>query len=463
MLRRFRVVSGGWADTAAAADNNGAGGGQTVGAQDVVEALNAVAASREPDTATLPPVLAEALRSMYRAHAVRDEQDLARTVTFSMQASEAMAAVARITGDARDTDARSQTMAAGVEQLNSAIEQIAATARQVSARMGEAVGRMDDGAQASVEAAEASRGVGQAFGVMTRVAGELTSATEQIATFVGTIEALARQTNLLALNATIEAARAGEAGRGFAVVASEVKALSGQTQKATDDIRARIERLETNVRELVGSVEGVRSQVEASAARSDQARADIVEVRSSVGETATHMSELATVLQQQSLAVEEISAGVHAIADLAHHASEHANDVIAAVGKSDVIAREQMDFLEKRNVANYVLHRAKSDHCLWKKRLADMMVGLAGLKSSELSDHHQCRLGKWYDKVDDPNVTNLPAFRALQGPHEAVHRHGRRAAELFNGGDRNGAAKEVAAMEAASQEVLALLDRMIVR
>jgi methyl-accepting chemotaxis protein len=61
------------------------------------------------------------------------------------------------------------------------------------------------------------------------------------------------------------------------------------------------------------------------------------------------------------------------------------------------------------------------------------------------------------------SIKRHPVFAALERPHEAVHVHGRRAAELFAQGDRAGACAEVEKMEAASSEVVRLPDQLIAR
>lgn len=83
---------------------------------------------------------------------------------------------------------------------------------------------------------------------------ELQAEIARVGNVADKIESVASQTNLLALNATIEAARAGEAGRGFAVVANEVKALSGQTTDATNEIKEVVSNLHSNIAEIVRMV-----------------------------------------------------------------------------------------------------------------------------------------------------------------------------------------------------------------
>ena len=85
---------------------------------------------------------------------------------------------------------------------------------------------------------------GDAALAANRSVDELKASSSEIGKVVNLIATIARQTNLLALNATIEAARAGAAGRGFAVVAAEVKALSVQTQTATEEIKRKIDMLQ---------------------------------------------------------------------------------------------------------------------------------------------------------------------------------------------------------------------------
>ena len=112
-----------------------------------------------------------------------------------------------------------------------------------------------------------------------------------------------------------------------------------------------------------------------------------------------------------------------------------------------MIVQKNMVELDKQNIPNAILYKAQSDHFIWKKRLADILVGTTNETAADLTDHHHCRLGVWYAKVQDPELRNNPAFRALANPHERVHRHGKRAAELFRDGRREDAAVEYREVE----------------
>ena len=97
---------------------------------------------------------------------------------------------------------------------------------------------------------------------------------------------------------------------------------------------------------------------------------------------------------------------------------------------------------------------------VWKKRLVDMSVGHLTLRADELSDHKTCRLGKWYYSEGTANFSGNPAFRHLEQPHAAVHQHGKEAARLFGMGKLPEALAEIAKVETASVEVLAVLDKL---
>lgn len=427
----------------------------------ITKVLNDLECGIQPDLAALPSDIATSVGQLAKILSVQNQTDLATTVEFSVQASESMSAVSLITGDVREIDSNAQAMASAIEELDASIAQISATATNSSAEMQEASGLMSMGTQKVRETAEAAQNISAAMNATETEANHVVDAVEKISTFIGTIEGIAKQTNLLALNATIEAARAGDAGRGFAIVASEVKTLSGQTQTATEDISKLIEGLQEVVNKLFSSVEGARLSVSSAQELTVQTEQDITSVNEIVGRTASGIEEIASVLNEQSMATKELARGVDLIAQKSSQATECANIVIQTVQKSEQIIERKFAELEGREIKNYVLFRGKSDHCLWKKRLSEMLVGLNTLTADELSDHHSCRLGKWYDTVTDTAFKGHPAYQALDKPHADVHKYGKLAASQFALGDRDGALEAIGIMESASDEVIRILEELI--
>jgi methyl-accepting chemotaxis protein len=190
-------------------------------------------------------------------------------------------------------------VAAASEEASTNVHSVASATEELSSSVNEISRQVQTSAQIAGEAVE------QVRRTTGRVA-ELSQAAARIGDVVELINSIASQTNLLALNATIEAARAGDAGRGFAVVASEVKALAGQTARATDEITQQISNVQAATQESVGAIKEISGTIER-----------IAEIASTI----------AAAVEQQGAATQEISRNVQQAAHGTQLVSANITDV----------------------------------------------------------------------------------------------------------------------------------------
>jgi methyl-accepting chemotaxis protein len=192
--------------------------------------------------------------------------------------------ISRVTNDAND---RAVAAAGATTQASSNVSAVAGATEELSASVQE-IGRQVRQSAGAVEQ------TGQRTEKSISEIESLAAATQRIDGVLQLIQAIAEQTNLLALNATIEAARAGDAGRGFAVVAHEVKALAGQTAKATEEIGQNVSLIQSSTRNAVDAVR---------------------EIGGAVREINDITSAIAGAIGQQDAATREISANAQSAAD----------------------------------------------------------------------------------------------------------------------------------------------------
>jgi ABC-type transporter Mla subunit MlaD len=202
----------------------------------------------------------------------------------------------------------------------------------------------------------------------------LQAAVDKIGNMAGTIDAVARQTNLLALNATIEAARAGEAGRGFAVVAAEVKVLSVETGKATQQIRASVAALTSEMKEITGAVKESLKSVNTGTATVTQVSTIMEGVGDEVSEVAERVRGLSDLLEKQRTAMSEISENVTRISEKANKTKDEIGAIGGRLKDCELTVSSAFDASSGTPVANPGLVRFAADATAWKRRLSSILL-----------------------------------------------------------------------------------------
>jgi methyl-accepting chemotaxis protein len=229
--------------------------------------------------------------------------------------SDASERAAAATGATTQAAGNVSAVAGAAEELSASVQEIGRQVRQ-SASAVEQTGQRTDKSVSEIES--------------------LAAATQRIDGVLQLIQAIAEQTNLLALNATIEAARAGDAGRGFAVVAHEVKALAGQTAKATEEIGQNVGLIQSSTK---GAVDAVR------------------EIGTAVREINDITSAIAGAVGQQDAATREISVNAQSAAQGNETLVSNIVSLRDAIGETNTAASSVLSASSELNAMAETLSR----------------------------------------------------------------------------------------------------------
>ena len=235
----------------------------------------------------------------------------------------------------------------------------------------------------------------------------LVAKSKDIAQVINIIQEIAFQTNILSLNAAVEAATAGEAGRGFAVVAQEVRNLASRSAEAAKQIKDVVTSIQNETQKIKSSSETVSSVVNET-----KSRIDI-------------LSKLMNTFQKNA----------------------------------------NRSVYEVESISNKIfINLAKLDHVIYKNNVYQLIFG--GEHNFKAVDHHNCRLGKWYDTgLGKEQFSFVPSYKGLEKHHHIVHHEANILAKECSGHSVSCSKQliedKIELVEQASEQVFIYLDRIL--
>jgi len=193
----------------------------------------------------------------------------------------------------------SHQLAEGASKQASSLEETSASLEEMSSMTKQNAENAQQANNYTNEGVDNLENANQTMKALIESMADISTASNNVAKIIKTIDQIAFQTNLLALNAAVEAARAGEAGAGFAVVADEVRNLalrvaeeSNNTQEMVMEIIQKVDNGSGLVKETDEQYRGVALGVQ--------------KIKELIGEISAASNEQSQGIDQANIAMAEM-------------------------------------------------------------------------------------------------------------------------------------------------------------
>ncbi len=356
--------------------------------------------------------------------------------------------------------------ASAVNQTTTTLEEINATAQQ---NLGKATSLFEvtkvaksegnDGVEAVEKAIVAMHDIhGNMEDISTHIA-KLDGSLKQIEEITDTVDDLAQQSRMLALNASIESAKAGEAGRGFSVVAEEVKELAEQSRNAAAQVKSILTEVKNASTKAVHSVTSGNSRADKGAELTEQAGVVLRGLNKVINDSALSSQQIVAAIRQETAGIEQIRTAMQEINSIT-------GQFVTATAKADKAAEQFTSNAAKLQdmVGNFIVETpyfdfelARAVHRDWVTSIEDFLEGKDTLSTEAAVSHHECDLGKWYDKQGMELYGHIEQMKQLGQEHKLLHELIKRVVSKLELGEKVNKKEVMSNVNALSEKILSHL------